>query len=115
MNKRYKRALRAAYRKIEMLTSRKCELEKSKKRLQKKAERSIQRQNSNDSSLADVSSLPSSDNDEFYCLAKASTPRSKTKLLLKREGFKVRSKVRRQLIMGNAMIQSLKASLKRRK
>ena len=117
VQKRYKRALRAAYRKIETLQEQKCELEKSKKRLQKKVERSVQKQNTGDSSLADVSSLTSSDNEESINLPEVSTPRSKTKQLLKREGFKVgrRSKVRRQLIMGNAMIHSLRASLKRGK
>ena len=119
VNKRYKRALRAAYRKIEILKEEKSELEKSKKRLQKRVERGVQKDNANDSSssMADVSSLTSSDNEDQPSLPKVSTPRSKTKQLLKREGFKAgrRSKVRRQLIMGNAMIHSLRASLKRGK
>lgn len=114
VQKRYRRALRVAYRKISVLSDKNLELEKSKKKLQKRTQRLVLKYKHDSTAKSSMSSIVSSSECEQE---HSSTPKSKTKLLLKKAGIKFNPKknVHRQLLLGNALIESMKDILKSRK
>ena len=99
VRKRHSNALRNANREIAALTQKVKTFKEIKKKLLKRLERKAQSQKE--------ISTPSGSN---ICEDReASTPRSKTKLMLKKAGLKIdmRSRLPRKLILGNALIDNL--------
>lgn len=117
--KRYKTALRAAYRQIQALTSKNQELEQRIKREIKRAQKQKQRFVRKSTEDLDRNSCPGTSTTESQKSTPSNkyTPRTKTKLLLKKECLKLnpRGHVYRQLVFGSTIVESLKGCLKKYK
>ena len=111
--KRYKTALRKAYREIKLLATQNAELktsvQKERKRAQKQRQRILQK-----AEKTKINSLPTENGNNMILPI---TPRSKTKLMVRKAGLQINSKnaVYKQLLFGNTLTESLKSSLKKYK
>lgn len=121
VRKTYRRSLRTAYRKNNELLGKNSELERKNKRLQKRIERLNKKKpsmtlTSTDAEDADISSLDSSINNERIPINEM-TPRSKTRtevnsLQLDR---KRAAQVRKQLLLSNTVLHSIRSSVQQKK